>query len=203
MTRYNEVNVNQYSIAMPQLILGSSSPYRKALLNRLNLPFTTASPDIDETATANETPERLVERLSIAKAQRILLDHPQGIIIGSDQIAVNQGKILGKPGDFANAQQQLRDASGCTVSFLTGLAVITAQQQHYQLVTTEVRFRELNDREISAYLHADQPYNCAGSFKSEALGISLFEHIHSDDPTALEGLPLITLCHFLRKLEVI
>lgn len=195
---------------MPNLILASSSRYRQALLHRLQLPFTAISPDIDETVIAGETPTQLVERLSIAKAQAILNQHPDAIVIGSDQVSVNAGKILGKPGSIDNAVAQLRAASGKTVQFLTGLAVLKNTQKNiqkntdnntqvfYKLVTTTVHFRDLSDTEITAYIAADQPLDCAGSFKSESLGITLFDRIESNDPTALEGLPLIQLSHFLR-----
>lgn len=184
------------------LILASSSPFRRALLNRLNIEFACHNPDIDETAKPGETPEALVARLSVEKARKILGTHRDAIIIGSDQVSVNDGNILGKPGDVESAVQQLTNASGKTVQFITGLAVLKGEQIQQTLVTTSVKFRALTETEIRAYIAADQPLNCAGSFKSEALGISLFESIQSDDPTALEGLPLIKLCEFLRQLGV-
>lgn len=187
---------------MSAVVLASSSPFRQALLRRLQIDFSVNSPDIDETAGHGEAPADLVKRLSIAKAKKVQTGNPEAIIIGSDQISLNAGAILGKPGTAANAIQQLQNASGKTVEFLTGLAVLSPTATQYALVTTAVTFRELSLGEITAYVAADQPLNCAGSFKSEALGISLFSSVNSTDPTALEGLPLIKLCEFLRNINV-
>ena len=184
-----------------QLILGSTSPFRKELLQRLSIPFTTDSPDIDETPLDNESPEAYVLRLSLEKARAVATQHPNALIIGSDQCSVLNGTIRGKPGNHENAMQQLRESSGKRVSFLTGLCLYNSKTKQYQLdlVPFHVDFRELTDNEIDAYLRVDQPYACAGSFKSEGLGITLFKRLHGDDPTALIGLPLIRLSEMLRK----
>ncbi len=168
--------------AAPALVLGSSSPYRRELLARLRQPFTTAAPQVDETPRAHETPRALALRLALAKAREVASRHPQAIVIGSDQVA------------------QLRQMSGQTVVFQTALAVVCAATGFEQtdLAAVEVRFRALGDAEIERYLQAEQPYDCAGSAKSEGLGIALLEAIHSDDPTALVGLPLIRTARLLR-----
>ncbi len=183
------------------LILGSSSPFRKELLDRLQLDYQTYSPDIDETHLDNENAEDMVKRLSLEKAKAIATEHPNSLIIGSDQCAVLNGKILGKPRDHATAVKQLSDSSGEEVSFLTGLCLYDSQTQEYQLdlVPYGVKFRKLSHAEINNYLHNEQPYNCAGSFKSEGLGITLFEGFTGSDPTALIGLPLIRLTQMLRE----
>jgi len=177
------------------LILGSSSPFRKELMGRLHLDFQTFSPDIDETRRSNETAEEMVQRLSLEKAQAIAAQHPNTLIIGSDQCAVLNGEILGKPGDHANAMMQLRNSSGQHVNFLTGLCLYDSRSGEYQLdlIPYGVEFRELSRTEIESYLLKEQPYNCAGSFKSEGLGITLFKGFTGSDPTALIGLPLIRL----------
>lgn len=193
----------------PTIILASSSAYRRSLMERLQLPFTTNSPDIDERHLDGESPADLVKRLSISKAQKVSNDIAANtnaaapIIIGSDQVSINSGNILGKPHTLDKAIAQLKAASGRSVEFLTGLAVIHGESVQYKLVTTTVQFRDLGDQEIIQYIRADQPLDCAGSFKSEALGITLFKQITSEDPTALEGLPLITLSDFLRNCGVI
>lgn len=189
---------------MPNLILGSSSPFRAELLGKLNLPFTTASPDIDETAYQNESAGQLVERLSQQKALTIAQQHPEALIIGSDQVAVINDHILGKPGDHVTATQQLKMASGKTVQFLTGLALYDAKQQKMQSLVEpfNVTFRTLSDSDIEGYLSAEQPYQCAGSFKSEGLGICLFERLNGDDPNSLVGLPLIQLTRLLKNVGV-
>ncbi len=187
-----------------QLILGSTSPFRKKLLQRLSIPFTTASPDINETVLGNESAEDYVKRLSLQKAQAVAKQHPNALIIGSDQCSVLKGVIRGKPNHHQNAVQQLRESSGQRVSFLTGLCLYDAKTNDYQLdlVPFHVDFRTLNDNEIEAYLHVEKPYACAGSFKSEGLGISLFKRLQGDDPTALIGLPLIRLSEMLRQKDV-
>ena len=176
------------------LILASTSPFRKELLGRLNLPFETAAPGVDESRLDNEPAVELVKRLSEAKARAVAASHA-GLIIGSDQIATHGDAILGKPGNHAAAMQQLRKLSGEHVTFLTGLCLLDSSTGGIQLdvVPYSIVFRELDDKQIDRYLRQDQPYNCAGSFKSEGLGITLFERMEGEDPTALIGLPLIRL----------
>ncbi|MBC8518900.1 MAG: septum formation inhibitor Maf [Gammaproteobacteria bacterium] len=183
------------------LILGSSSPFRKELLSRLQLPFETFSPDIDESHIDGESPEQLVERLSIEKATEVAHHFPAHLIIGSDQVALNGTEILGKPGSFENAFQQLAAASGKSVHFLTGVTLLNSEsgKSQTEVVPFTVHFRELDDNMIKRYLHAEEPYNCAGSFKSEGLGISLFKRLEGDDPSALMGLPLIRLVRMLEQ----
>jgi septum formation protein len=185
----------------PRLILASTSRHRKALLERLGLPFDTAAPGVDETRSYQEPVEQLVKRLSRAKAEAVATPHPGALIIGSDQAAERDGEILGKPGDHATATAQLKAASGKYMKFHTGLCVIDTRDGRIQEYTdvTRVAFRKLTDAEIERYLQAEKPYDSAGSFKSEGLGITLFEGIESHDPSALIGLPLITLCKFLRN----
>ncbi len=186
--------------AAPALVLGSSSPYRRELLARLRQPFTTAAPQVDETPRAHETPRALALRLALAKAREVASRHPQAIVIGSDQVADLAGQPLGKPGTHPRSVAQLRQMSGPTVVFPPALAVVCAATGFEQtdLAAVEVRFRALGDAEIERYLQAEQPYDCAGSAKSEGLGIALLEAIHSDDPTALVGLPLIRTARLLR-----
>lgn len=183
------------------LVLASSSPFRKALLEKLQLEFITDSPDIDETPVANESTEQMVLRLSEAKARALAETHKNALIIGSDQSATLNGKILNKPGNFDVAFRQLQAASGQTVTFYTGLCLLNTHTQQAETICEPyiVKFRDLSDSEIEHYLHREQPYNCAGSFKSEALGISLFESMRGDDPNTLIGLPLIQLCRMLKK----
>lgn len=184
---------------MTTLVLASTSPYRKTLLERLGLPFETASPDVDETVLPDETPEALVTRLAEAKARAIAPRFSDALIIGSDQVAVLDGNILGKPGNHEAATQQLRNASGREVKFLTGLCLLNTrtEQVHVKLVPFTVVFRSLSESQIQYYLDKEKPYDCAGSFKSEGLGISLFERLDGDDPNALIGLPLIELIRLL------
>jgi septum formation protein len=184
-----------------KLILGSTSPFRKALLQRFNLEFDTDKPEIDETPLANETPEDYVLRLSLEKAKVVARRHPNALIIGSDQCSILGGNIRGKPGDHQSAVIQLTESSGQRVSFLSGLCLYDSNDDSYQLdlVPFHVDFRDLNKKEIESYLLAEQPYNCAGSFKSEGLGITLFKQLQGSDPTALVGLPLIRLSEMLRK----
>lgn len=185
----------------PPLILASTSRHRRTLLERLGLPFTAVAPGVDETPQQGESVDQLVKRLSRAKAEAVVAQHPGALIIGSDQAAERDGKILGKPGDHASAVAQLRAASGRHMQFHAGLCLIDTRsggmQEHTDI--TRVTFRKLTDAEIERYLRAEQPYDSAGSFKSESLGITLFEAIESSDPSALVGLPLITLCKFLRN----
>ncbi|HED15445.1 MAG TPA: septum formation inhibitor Maf [Gammaproteobacteria bacterium] len=185
----------------PQLILGSTSPFRRELLQRLGLPFNTTAPDVDETHLPGESPQDLVKRLSVAKAQAVASQFADALIIGSDQVAVLDGDILGKPGNHDRAVEQLCRASGRCVRFYTGLCLYNSKTNQYQLdvVPFEVVFRKLTDQQIERYLQREQPYNCAGSFKSEALGITLFEAMRGDDPTALIGLPLIRLTGMLME----
>tara|TARA_R110002050_G_scaffold1244_4_gene8603 strand:- start:36857 stop:37447 length:591 start_codon:yes stop_codon:yes gene_type:complete len=180
---------------MQQLILGSSSPFRAEILNKLGLPFIQVSPDVDESSLDGEQPEQLVQRLSEQKAYKIAETHPNALIIGSDQVAILDGKVLGKPGNHDNAVKQLTAASGKTVSFLTGLALLNSRTGHIQSVieTFEVSFKILSASQIDFYLRQEQPYQCAGSFKSEGFGISLFSKLKGNDPNSLIGLPLIRL----------
>jgi MAF protein len=186
------------------LILGSTSPYRRELMQRLQTPFTTAAPDIDETRRMGENARDMVLRLSLEKAQAVAAQHPDALIIGSDQCAVLHEQVIGKPGSHENAVKQLQNSSGQTVAFLTGLCLYDSRDGSYQLdvVPFEVDFRALTDGEIDRYLRKDQPYNCAGSFRSESLGITLFKRMHGDDPTALMGLPLIRLSQMLQQAGV-
>jgi len=182
------------------LILASTSPYRKELLSRLGLPFTTFQGTVDESGLPDETPVSLVKRLSEDKAQAAPPMEGDVLIIGSDQVAVCDNRLLGKPGTPNKAFEQLRFTSGKQVVFFTGVALWRPQRSRcsYAMTPTEVSMRDLSDAEIAAYIEADAPMRCAGSFKWEALGISLFRATSSSDPTALQGLPLIALCALLR-----
>ena len=181
------------------IILASSSRYRQELLSKLGLPFTTCAPNIDETAHPGETPEALVQRLAIAKARAVLPTRQRALIIGSDQVAVINGAIVGKPRTHDNAAKQLRAASGQTVTLFTGLALLNSESGRVQseVVQFRVVMRELSDSQIENYLRKEQPYDCAGSVKSERLGIALLERFEGDDPNALVGLPLIRLVRML------
>jgi len=183
------------------LVLGSTSPFRKELLERFGLPFITDSPDIDETPLANESPEDYVLRLSLQKAQAVAVNHPNALVIGSDQCSILNGEIRGKPENHVNATKQLKESSGQRVSFLTGLCLFDTSDNSYQLdlIPFHVDFRELSNTEIESYLKAEEPYFCAGSFKSEGLGVTLFKRLEGDDPSALIGLPLIRLSEMLRQ----
>lgn len=183
------------------IVLGSTSPFRKALMEKLQIPFVTAAPDIDESRLKGESPEDMVRRLSVEKARKVAESHPHALIIGSDQCAVIDGEVTGKPGTHEKAVQQLLSSSGKTVTFYTGLCLLDSDSGAYELdcVPFYVTFRVLDEAEINHYLYRDQPYNCAGSFKSEGLGITLFSKMQGDDPSALRGLPLIRLCAMLRK----
>lgn len=191
-----------YRYIMSQIILASSSPYRKQLLERLRLPFSIHSPDIDETPLPNESPVALAQRLAIEKAQVIAQQHPGHLVIGSDQVATHQGQPLGKAGNFDNAYAQLRQVSGQAVEFHTALCVTNGQHSQHANVVTQCKFRTLSAAEITAYLHQEKPWDTAGSAKAESLGIALMEHIRSDDPTAIIGLPLIALSRILRAFGV-
>jgi len=182
-----------------KIVLGSTSPFRKALLQRLQIDFTCDSPNVDETPLENEKVEDMVVRLAIAKAQAISNRHPNTLIIGSDQSAVLDGEKLNKPGNFENAFAQLSRASGKKIIFQTGLCLLNTKTGQLQTacVPYTVVFKTLTPSMIENYLHKEEPYNCAGSFKSEALGIALFERFEGSDPNALIGLPLIELVNFL------
>ena len=184
-----------------KLILASTSPFRKAILDKLGIDFATASPETDESALENETPQQLVERLSIAKAKAIADKTSDALVIGSDQVSVINGEIIGKPLTHENAIKQLQNASGKTVTFYTGLCLYNSATHRYQadVVPFSVVFRQLTDQQIENYLRKEEPYNCAGSFKSEALGIVLFDKLKGDDPNTLMGLPLIRLVKMLEK----
>ena len=184
---------------MLPLVLASSSPYRRELLARLRQPFTWAAPAIDETPFPEESAEALVRRLAEAKARALSELHPAHLIIGSDQVAVLGNQILGKPHDFSRARSQLMAASGASVTFLTSLALLNSASGHCQvdLVPFTVHFRALGEEQISRYLQAEQPYDCAGSFKAEGLGVSLFRATEGEDNTSLIGLPLIRLVDML------
>jgi septum formation protein len=187
-----------------RLILASTSPFRKELLARLGVTFETASPDVDESRHENEPATALVRRLSEAKARAIGTSQP-GLVIGSDQVATLGEAILGKPGSHERAIEQLRLLSGNAVTFQTGLCLLDSEHDSLQLdvVPFTVHFRVLDEAQIDRYLRHEQPYNCAGSFKSEGLGIMLFDRMEGDDPTALIGLPLICLTTMLGKAGVL
>ncbi len=183
----------------PPLILGSTSIYRRELLGRLRIPFEVVAPDVDEAALADEHPEQLAARLALAKVRAVARRHPDAVVIGSDQVAELDGVAVGKPGHHAAAVQQLRAMSGRQVIFHTAVAVACAAFEASDLARVIVTFRTLTDAEIERYLRAERPYDCAGSAKSEALGIALLHSVESDDPTALIGLPLIRTCALLRR----
>ncbi|SEQ78868.1 MAF protein [Azotobacter beijerinckii] len=184
---------------MLPLVLASSSIYRRELLSRLRLPFTCASPSIDETPRHGEAADSLVRRLATEKAGALTQEHPQHLIIGSDQVAVLNGQILGKPHDLPRAREQLQSASGNSVTFLTGLALLNTSSGILQVdcIPFRVHFRQLDEACIERYLAAEQPFDCAGSFKSEGLGVSLFRSTEGEDATSLIGLPLIRLVDML------
>jgi MAF protein len=186
---------------MLPLVLASSSAYRRELLARLCRPFTWSAPAIDETPHPGERAEALVRRLAEAKARALGETHPQHLIIGSDQVAVLGEQILGKPHDFQRAKHQLLTASGASVTFLTGLALLNSASGHCQVdcIPFTVHFRQLDEAQISRYLGLEQPYDCAGSFKAEGLGVSLFRATEGDDATSLIGLPLIRLVGMLHE----
>jgi len=187
--------------AAPGLILASTSRYRQELLSRLRLPFEARSPGLDEVAREAEPPMARAARLALAKAEAVAASHPAEVVIGADQVAACEGRILDKPGDAEQAREQLRHQSGRSVQFYSAVAVV-CRQRHYsaQFVDlTTVTLRQLKAAEIAAYVAADQPYDCAGSLRSERLGLSLCERIESSDPTGLIGLPLIRLAAILRE----
>ena len=186
------------------LVLGSTSRYRRELLSRLRIPFTVASPEVDETPHTGESPCNLALRLALAKAHAVAALHPEAVVIGSDQVADLDGLSLGKPGEHTKAVEQLQRMRGQVVIFQTAVSVVCQASgfEDTQLAAVKVKFRDLSDAEIETYLRAEEPYDCAGSAKSEGLGIALLESIDNDDPTALVGLPLIRTCHMIRAAGV-
>lgn len=186
---------------MKKIVLGSTSIFRKNILEKLNLPFDCAKPNIDESPFKSETPQALVERLAIEKALAVSSSYSDALIIGSDQVAVCDNEILGKPHNFENALNQLSKFSGKCITFYTGLAVLDSKTKHSVSIVEpfKVHFSKLSKESITQYLHAEEPYNCAGSFKSEGLGICLFEKLEGDDPNSLIGLPLIKLVSLFKK----
>jgi len=186
------------------VILGSTSRYRKELLSRLRIPFEVCAPHVDETPLVGEVPQALALRLALAKALAVAKLNPNAVVIGSDQVADLEGLPLGKPGNHANAILQLQQMRGKTVVFQTALSVVCLANGYEKtsLAAVKVKFRDLTDAEIENYLRAEEPYDCAGSAKSEGLGIALLEAIDNDDPTALVGLPLIRTCQMLREAGV-
>jgi septum formation protein len=182
------------------LILGSTSRYRRDLLQRLRVPFDVVSPDVDESPLASETPQALATRLALAKAKAVAALHPDAVVIGSDQVADLNGEPLGKPGTHERAVVQLQRMRGQTVVFQTAVSVVCQASgfEQTELAQIKVRFRDLSEAEIEAYLRAEEPYDCAGSAKSEGLGIALLDAIDNDDPTALIGLPMIRTARLLR-----
>ncbi len=186
------------------VILGSTSRYRKELLSRLRIPFEVCAPHVDETPLPGEAPKELALRLALAKALAVAKQNPNAVVIGSDQVADLDGTPLGKPGNYTNAVLQLQKMRGKTVVFQTALSVVCVANgyQRTDLAAVRVKFRDLTDSEIESYLRAEEPYDCAGSAKSEGLGIALLDAIDNDDPTALVGLPMIRTCQMLREAGV-
>ena len=186
---------------IPALILASSSVYRRELLERLQLPFAVMAPGVEELTEAGERPIETAARLARAKARAVAIEHPDAVVIGSDQVADLAGAALGKPGDHARACAQLRSMRGHLVLFHTAVAVVCVARQIdiNDLATVRVRFNNYSEADIEQYLRAEQPYDCAGSARSEGLGIALLASVESDDPTALIGLPLIRTCALLRR----
>jgi MAF protein len=182
------------------IILASTSPYRRALLEQLQLSFSCANPNVDEALLKGETARDAALRLAQLKAQSIAIKHPLNVIIGSDQLASCGGRTLGKPGTHDKAFEQLKFMAGKTLTFHTGLCVIQGEVHHALVEDFQVHMRELTEQHIDSYLHREQPYDCAGSFKVEGLGISLFERLEGKDPNALIGLPLISLISILNAL---
>ena len=184
-----------------RLILASSSPYRRELLARLRVPFEVIAPEVDETPHPGEAPEQLVARLAVEKARKIAADHPHALVVGSDQVAVYNDTIVGKPHSHDRAVAQLRAAAGRTVTLHTGLALVNSDTGRAQceVIPYRVSFRSLSDAQIESYLRKEQPYACAGSVKSEGLGIALLERFEGDDPNTLIGLPLIRLVRMLEN----
>lgn len=190
---------------MQELVLGSTSSFRKELLHKLGLPFSTAAPDVDETRHKGETPTDLVMRLSEAKARAVAEGYSEALIIGSDQVACVGEQILGKPGNRENAIAQLGAMAGKIITFYTGLCLLNSKTDRSQVLCEpfHVHFRQLSSAQIERYVDKEQPFNCAGSFKSEGLGITLFRKLEGDDPNTLVGLPLIRLVEMLDKEAVV
>lgn len=188
----------------PELILGSTSVYRRELLQRLKIPFRVEAPDIDETPLENETPQQLVERLAVEKARSVADKNPGSLVIGSDQVAVHGGKIVGKPNTHDRAMQQLREANGQEIMLYTGLSLVNSDtgEAQTEVIPFQVVFRNLSEQQLESYLHKEQPYHCAGSVKSEGLGIALLERFEGEDPNTLIGLPLIRLIRMLEYFGV-
>lgn len=188
----------------PELILGSTSVYRRELLQRLKIPFRVEAPDIDETPLENETPQQLVERLAVEKARSVADKNPGSLVIGSDQVAVHGGKIVGKPHTHDRAMQQLREANGQEIILYTGLSLVNSDtgEAQTEVIPFQVVFRNLSEQQLESYLHKEQPYHCAGSVKSEGLGIALLERFEGEDPNTLIGLPLIRLIRMLEYFGV-
>lgn len=191
-------------MSTPLLVLASTSPYRSELLQRLQLPFITAAPDVDETPRPGESARETSFRLSQAKARAVAGDYPDALIIGSDQVALLEDRQIGKPLTHDNAVRQLKTMRGKTTCFYTALTLLNSRTGHIQTEVAEnyVTLRNLSDEEIEGYLQKEQPYNCAGSAKSEGLGIALMSSMRGDDPNALIGLPLILLIEMLRREKV-
>ena len=188
-------------MTFPRIVLASTSPFRRQLLARLEIPFEVADPKAEESRLPGETPETTALRLSELKARAVAADFPNALIIGSDQVAFLDGEIFGKPGTHENAVRQLQRMRGRTVNFFTGLCLLNSGtgQAHTRGIPTLVTFRDLTDQQIENYLRKEKPYNCAGSAKSEGLGIAVISAMHGDDPNALVGLPLIALCDLLES----
>ncbi|NDY94823.1 Maf family protein [Wenzhouxiangella limi] len=186
----------------PRLLLASSSPYRRALLDRLQLEFSTLAPEVDESPLAGETPAALALRLARLKAETVADAVPGAVVIGSDQVVECQGRALGKPGTAERAERQLAELQGQTILFHSALCVTDGQALYVESVPTTVRMRRLDGEQIHRYVRLEQPLDCAGAFKSEALGISLIESLESDDPTALVGLPLIATIRLLGRFGI-
>lgn len=184
---------------MQELVLGSTSPFRKALLEKLGLPFVTCAPTVDETRLQKESPRDMVARLAESKARNAALKHPESLVIGSDQVACIDGSVVGKPGNREKAIAQLTAAAGKSVSFYTGLCLYNASldQAQVEVESFTVHFRQLSTEQIMRYVDREQPFNCAGSFKSEGYGITLFSSLEGRDPNTLIGLPLICLIGML------
>ena len=200
MTSFNASSIDKSRA----VILGSTSVYRRELLSRLRIPFDVQAPDVDETPLSGESPLQLAQRLALAKANAVAQKSSESVVIGSDQVADLDGLALGKPGNFERATIQLRQMRGKTVVFQTAVAVVCHATGFVaqDCASVNVVFRDLSDAEITAYLLAETPYDCAGSAKSEGLGIALLASIDNDDPTALVGLPLIRTCNMLRAAGV-
>lgn len=183
-----------------QLILASTSPYRRQLLSRLQLPFETVAPDFEEQAGGKASAEEIVQFNALGKLRTVAKNYDKACVVASDQVACCDEELLGKPGNFEQAFRQLQGMSGKRITFITGLAMSWQGQERYEAIPYHVQMRNLQDSEISYYLNAERPFDCAGSFKSEGLGVALFEKMEGDDPTALVGLPLIRLSQWLQPL---